>query len=357
MGVSKVIYGGNPIIDISDSTVTAESLEAGKIAYGANGEKIMGTAKIKNNNLYCNEDGLYPELAGEISNIKVYGEADYIIFHGNKFETHLNGNGYSPDGTNGVNFYDGLTRSEDYLYNSNSNIFFNKTNVDYNISSDGQLFITQYIQTKYDSSYSSSSGYPMFFVAGGNGYVTKGPYISGNILVTCSDDLNIVQRKKDENGETINFSSKTVYTTADISGDVRIFGYAKKQIDSYVTVIYSFNGNSYNRYIFPNKWYYGSSGRPYLDEIWVDKVLIDFGSNGSNQWLGDDGHPYYLGSSDIIQASFSVSSDGQVLGLPDDLDVIPKRTYSDKLSNYSNIEITKYSYFSFSELDIVVIPE
>lgn len=47
MAINKVIYGGTPIIDISDSTVTADNLEEGKTAYGANGEKITGTYTIE----------------------------------------------------------------------------------------------------------------------------------------------------------------------------------------------------------------------------------------------------------------------------------------------------------------------
>lgn len=43
MNVNKVVYGGETLIDISDSTVTVETLAQGKTAYGANGEKITGT--------------------------------------------------------------------------------------------------------------------------------------------------------------------------------------------------------------------------------------------------------------------------------------------------------------------------
>lgn len=43
MGVNKVMFGAVSIIDISDSTVTPDNLANGKIAYGADGEKITGT--------------------------------------------------------------------------------------------------------------------------------------------------------------------------------------------------------------------------------------------------------------------------------------------------------------------------
>lgn len=46
MAVNKVIYGDKVIIDISDSTVTAENLAAGAVAYSAKGEKITGTKSM-----------------------------------------------------------------------------------------------------------------------------------------------------------------------------------------------------------------------------------------------------------------------------------------------------------------------
>lgn len=47
MAVNKVVYGTTVIIDISDSTVTPESLAEGVIAYNAKGERIVGTHKCK----------------------------------------------------------------------------------------------------------------------------------------------------------------------------------------------------------------------------------------------------------------------------------------------------------------------
>ena len=51
MAISKVVYGGKTLIDITNSTVTADNLADGAIAYGANGERIVGTAKISNEDL------------------------------------------------------------------------------------------------------------------------------------------------------------------------------------------------------------------------------------------------------------------------------------------------------------------
>ena len=46
MGVNKVIYGGNTLIDISDKTVTPETLFEGETAKNAAGEDITGTFTI-----------------------------------------------------------------------------------------------------------------------------------------------------------------------------------------------------------------------------------------------------------------------------------------------------------------------
>lgn len=44
MGVSKVIYGNNTLIDLTGDTVTAEKLMSGETAHGADGNPIVGTA-------------------------------------------------------------------------------------------------------------------------------------------------------------------------------------------------------------------------------------------------------------------------------------------------------------------------
>lgn len=43
MAISKVIYGGNTLIDLTSDTVTAEKMLKGYTAHGANGEVITGT--------------------------------------------------------------------------------------------------------------------------------------------------------------------------------------------------------------------------------------------------------------------------------------------------------------------------
>lgn len=46
MGVSKVEYAGNTLIDLTEDTVTSDSLLSGVTAHTASGERVSGTAVI-----------------------------------------------------------------------------------------------------------------------------------------------------------------------------------------------------------------------------------------------------------------------------------------------------------------------
>ena len=46
MAINKVVYGGNTLIDLSNSTVTPETLLEGETAYNAAGELITGTGSL-----------------------------------------------------------------------------------------------------------------------------------------------------------------------------------------------------------------------------------------------------------------------------------------------------------------------
>jgi len=45
MGVNRVDYGGDTLIDLTEDTVTAETLLSGYTAHGADGELVTGTAE------------------------------------------------------------------------------------------------------------------------------------------------------------------------------------------------------------------------------------------------------------------------------------------------------------------------
>ena len=44
MGINKVVYGNNTLIDLTEDTVTAETLISGETAHKADGTQITGTA-------------------------------------------------------------------------------------------------------------------------------------------------------------------------------------------------------------------------------------------------------------------------------------------------------------------------
>lgn len=49
MAISKVVYGGNTLIDLTADTVTKDKLLKGSTAHGANGERITGTCEYDAN--------------------------------------------------------------------------------------------------------------------------------------------------------------------------------------------------------------------------------------------------------------------------------------------------------------------
>lgn len=69
MGVNKVIYGDETIIDISDSTVTPDTLADGVTAYDASGERITGTNEgaVSHTHNIADVNGLQNALDSKIS--------------------------------------------------------------------------------------------------------------------------------------------------------------------------------------------------------------------------------------------------------------------------------------------------
>lgn len=62
MGISKVLFNECAVMDISDSTVTADSLLEGKKAYNADGEPIVGTMKQTIEEIVQGGKGFYGSL-------------------------------------------------------------------------------------------------------------------------------------------------------------------------------------------------------------------------------------------------------------------------------------------------------
>lgn len=69
MAINKVVYGATTLVDLTDSTVTPETLALGQVAYNAAGERIVGTMIT------------FAELETD-------GYWQYRIFPDNTFEAH-----------------------------------------------------------------------------------------------------------------------------------------------------------------------------------------------------------------------------------------------------------------------------
>lgn len=73
MAVSKVIFGGNTLIDITDTTATADKLLTGYYFYGPNGVKIYGQVL----------DGDTLKYGDNTVPIADVGQADYMVLENN----------------------------------------------------------------------------------------------------------------------------------------------------------------------------------------------------------------------------------------------------------------------------------
>ena len=79
--INKIIYGTTTLIDLTNDTVTSESLYKGKLAHSATGEQITGTAEITvENNKLIMPLGLanISSATTEIEQIQI-GETTYNI--------------------------------------------------------------------------------------------------------------------------------------------------------------------------------------------------------------------------------------------------------------------------------------
>ena len=67
--VNKVVYGGQTLIDISDTTATADKILQGYTAYGADGQKLTGTATGSGGYVTQDQDGyiVLPSTGGGIT--------------------------------------------------------------------------------------------------------------------------------------------------------------------------------------------------------------------------------------------------------------------------------------------------
>ena len=66
MGINKVIYNGQVLIDLTSATVTPETLLEGVVAFNSSGDKIVGTYVIST---YTNQVPLSINQDGTVYNV------------------------------------------------------------------------------------------------------------------------------------------------------------------------------------------------------------------------------------------------------------------------------------------------
>lgn len=73
MGVNKVDFGGNTLIDLTNDTVTADTLYLGVTAHGADGEQVIGALNMDNYYTKSETEQLIEDNLSEMG--------QYIDFH------------------------------------------------------------------------------------------------------------------------------------------------------------------------------------------------------------------------------------------------------------------------------------
>lgn len=75
MAVNKVIYGNTTVLDITDSTVTPETLAKGEVGYSKAGERIVGTMEAGGG---ASVDTCTVEITSYEQNIKLVGATVFV---------------------------------------------------------------------------------------------------------------------------------------------------------------------------------------------------------------------------------------------------------------------------------------
>lgn len=94
MGVNKVIYNGQVLIDLTSSTVTPETLLEGTIAFNSAGEQIVGTLVISGG--FTNQVPISINADGTIYNGVGYKEGYRVRSGGTEVEYNATCTGFIP---------------------------------------------------------------------------------------------------------------------------------------------------------------------------------------------------------------------------------------------------------------------
>lgn len=183
MGVSKVIYGDNPLIDLTSDTVSANNLLQGETAHGANGDLITGAVithdVIDNLTTESSNDALSAKQGKILNQIKL--DKDGVA------AGYTRTYGIDPDGNQitipaKYGSYDEIRKHEDYLYEVNySNLdydnayeYFNSRKIPLNTGACSVLKKGNLIGRNFDWTYDENVSFIVHTAGNENRYASIG---------------------------------------------------------------------------------------------------------------------------------------------------------------------------------------
>lgn len=160
MAINKVEYGGNTLIDITDTTATSTDVLNGEVFYNADGTRGVGSLTMGNSNTYYGTSSTGASTSAKTANI-----TGYTLEEGNTiFIKFTNANSYNGTATLNINSTGaknitrvGTTTTTRYWWTAGEVVGFIYDGTNYVMIDKGSATTTYYGLTKLSSSTSSTS--------------------------------------------------------------------------------------------------------------------------------------------------------------------------------------------------------
>lgn len=211
MGVNKVVFGAVPIMDISDSTVTPGTLAKEAVAYGADGERIVGTmeAGVDTSDATATAADMAKGKTAYVNGEKVTGTIREVLT-GEEIPYSNSGCSYPKKGTKNdieihISMLERLVRTNSY--------------VTYNLP--------------IDSSFGDATASD---VAKGKTFTSAAGYQVEGTMEASSGGSSV---------ETFHITDKTATISPKGTGTVKVWGYGLYSQSTYQRTQYSFVGDGY----------------------------------------------------------------------------------------------------------------